>query len=90
MTYSDRTECWDLNIKFCNSILVGIFCFTVLATETLVNLNEKDMPEELSHEEVIALKDLDLDATLLDIASDDWVDDMASTKQAQACPLFIY
>ena len=29
------------------------------------------MPEELSHEEVIALKDLDLDATLLDIASDD-------------------
>ena len=49
------------------------------------------MPEELSHEEVIALKDLDFwDATLLDIASDDWVDDMASTKQAQACPLFIY
>ena len=57
---------------------------------TLVNLNKKDMPEELSHEEVIALKDLDLDATLLDITSDDWVDDMASTKQAQACPLFIY
>ena len=57
---------------------------------TLVNLNKKDMPEELSHEEVIALKDLDLDATLLDIASDDWVDDMASTKQVQACPLFIY
>ena len=47
------------------------FCFTVLATETLVNLNKKDMPEELSHEEVIALKDLDLDTTLLDIASDD-------------------
>ena len=57
---------------------------------TLVNLNKKNMPEELSHEEVIALKDLDLDATLLDIASDDWVDDMASPKQAQACPLFIY
>ena len=58
---------------------------------TLVNLNKKDLPdEELSHEEVIALKDLDLDATLLDITSDDWVDDMASTKQAQACPLFIY
>ena len=51
---------------------------------TLVNLNKKDMPEELSHEEVIALKDLDLDATLLDIASDDWVDDMASPKQPQS------
>ena len=57
---------------------------------TLVNLNKKNIPEELSHEEVIALKDLDLDATLLDIASDDWIDDMASTKQAQPCPLFIY
>ena len=63
---------------------------TTVPTETLVNLNEKDMPEELSHEEVIALKDLDLDPKLLDINSDDRVDDMASPKQAQACPLFIY
>ena len=40
---------------------------------TLVNLNKKEMPEELSHEEVIriALKDLDLDATLLELTSDD-------------------
>ena len=38
---------------------------------TLVNLNKKDMPEQLSHEEVIALKDLDLDATLLELTSDD-------------------
>ena len=57
---------------------------------TLANPNKKEIPEELSHEEVIALKDEDLDATLLDIASDDWVDNMASTKQMQACPLFIY
>ena len=38
---------------------------------TLVNLNKKEMPEELSHEEVIALKDLDLDTTLLELTSDD-------------------
>ena len=38
---------------------------------TLVNLNKKEMPEELSHEELIALKDLDLDATLLELTSDD-------------------
>ena len=57
---------------------------------TLVNLNKKEMPEELSHEEVIALKDLDLDATLLELTSDDWADDMATRNQARACPLFIY
>ena len=38
---------------------------------TLVNLNKKEMPEELSQEEVIALKDLDLDATLLELTCDD-------------------
>ena len=47
---------------------------------TLVNLNKKEMPEELSHEEVIALKDLDLDATLLELNSNDWVHDIAATN----------
>ena len=51
---------------------------------TLVNLSKKEMPEELSHEEVIALKDLDLDATLLEFASDDWIDDIASYQKPNA------
>ena len=38
---------------------------------TLVNLIKKEMPEELSHKEIIALKDLDLDTTLLELTSDD-------------------
>ena len=37
----------------------------------LVNLNKNEMPEEFSHDEVIALKDLDLDVTLLELTSDD-------------------
>ena len=36
---------------------------------TVMNLNKPELPEELSHEEVIALKDLD--ATLLELTTDD-------------------
>ena len=41
-------------------------------------------------EEVFSLKDLDLDATLLQFTSDDWVDDIANRNQVRACTLFIY
>ena len=36
---------------------------------TVMNLNKPDLPEDLSHEEVIALKDLD--ATLLELTAND-------------------
>ena len=54
---------------------------------TLVNLNKAEMPEELSHEEVISLKDLDLDATMLELTSEDRVDDITTRNQARACML---
>ena len=37
---------------------------------TLVNLNKKETPEELSHAEVMSLKDFDLDAKLLELTSE--------------------
>ena len=52
--------------------------------------NKAEIPQEVSHEEVISLKDLDLDATLLQFTSDDWVDDIANRNQVRACTLFIY
>ena len=36
---------------------------------TVMNLNKPELPDELSHEEVIAQKDLD--ATLLELTTDD-------------------
>ena len=54
---------------------------------TLVNLNKTELPCELSHEEVVALKDLD--AAVLEATIDDLVDELGAENQAWACNLFI-
>ena len=56
-----KTLCWDLGIQYGRN--------RALYEMTVMNLNKADLPEELSHEEVIALKDLD--ATLLELTTDD-------------------
>ena len=44
-------KCWDLSIQYGRSRL--------LYQMTIANLNKPDLPEELSHKEAVALKNLD-------------------------------
>ena len=47
---------------------------------TIANINKSDLPEELSHEEAVALKDLD--PVLNEATMDALVDELAAEYQA--------
>ncbi len=75
-------KCWDLSIQYGRNRL--------LYQMTIANLKKPDLPEEveeLSHEEAVALKDLD--PVLQEATMDTLVDELAAEYQTWARSLFI-